>query len=566
MKHFLLFTLFYTLTITLNSQTEYPPIIWSSGLSTNPGVNEEIGIEFFDIAAEPLSGSIFVAANCFAPTTFPNGQTIIPGAGGNNLLLIKYNGQGGIDWIKDLGWLGDLAQTVHICADGADGVFLSTNFSLPEYDFGNGVVATLNCTGGNCVNVFITRFNSAGTAVWTKTIASGENNSIQTRGLEFTSSGQLFISGNYYGLPLTFGPGFEYPNIFDNGLFIARYDANTGAIEKTNFAHSEFGPIESYHLAANNNGQAMIAGLFSQGLEFEDGLTIESPGNSNIGFAVGLDTDCKANWARTINSEDYFDLLGIDMDEAGNSYFAIDASTNLLVDNNEITSINTAYAGIVLKLSQNEASIPVIIPYQTDDYAILDVKLDHWGHIYTSGYYSDNLTIGAINLEIDGCVDALITGSSNEGNLQWARMVGGTGCEAIVNDYYAANLAVDALGFLHTTALYIEGFEEDGFSQEGTGGMVIKFYTSIVGTNEPQLIGELKLSPNPGNGDFNLELELMPLSPTHLSIHDLGGREVFRKEITQTQMAISTELPAGVYIASIQNGTRLDRQKLVVQH
>lgn len=57
----------------------------------------------------------------------------------------------------------------------------------------------------------------------------------------------------------------------------------------------------------------------------------------------------------------------------------------------------------------------------------------------------------------------------------------------------------------------------------------------------------------------------MPAANTRLIVQDLSGREVYRQVIAEQQTVINSALPVGAYIVTVQNGARLERQKLIVQ-
>lgn len=409
------------------------------------------------------------------------------------------------------------------------------------------------------------KFSSAGELKWARSIYGAENTFFTVSGIETDNSGNLFLSGNYDGATANFGPNFVYNNLPGSGFFLASFEGATGTPQTVHFAAPDSDPATSVHLAVNNSGQIVLAGYLSGTLKFANGLSVGSPNNDGEDFVAGLAANGDAQWARVIRSTDYAAVLGIDMDEEGQAYLAIDASVDLIVDNTTVANISSTYAGTVLKVGATEFSVPVFIPYDSDDYTVMDVELDNWGIIYTAGYSSESVTIGDSTVTIDGCADGLLTATSSEGVFQWARSIGGVGCEAFPNDYFASSIAIDGVGFLHAAGLFVDSFEEDGFSLTGTGGFVAKFNTSIVDTEEPATIGNLQINPNPNAGSFVLNLDDAPGQNTLLQIHDLHGRLVFAQEIQSTQQEINTVLPAGAYIVTLQADKLLARQKLIVQ-
>lgn len=529
-----------------------------------PDFPDDSGIEILDIAVEPTLGDVYIAATCFAPCTFAPGIAIIPTPAGGSIAIAKYDSQGKFKWVNNLGYLGAEGQSIHISSASLDGVYIAASFSTPEIDFGNGVKVADNCTI-YCEDVFLAKIAANGNAQWAKTISGGNNALINVSGVELDAAGILHLAGNYESTAVDFGGNFAYNALPGVGFFLAEYSISSGDPLKVHFAAPQSGAANAQHFALNQNGQMLLAGPFSDTLKFENGLSIVEPNDTTGYFVAGLAADGNAQWVRNLGSSDYFDVLGVDIDESGQGYLAIDASTDLILDTNTILYINSLYAGLVLKLGASSFSLPVLIEYNTYDYVIMDVELDPSGNIYTAGFTTEPVNFVGANVPVDGCVDGLITATSSEGLPQWARTVGQTGCEAFVNNQYSACLAFDGAGHLYATGLFTEGFEEDGIVLAGQGGFVAKFNTSIVGTAEPISIEELKISPNPNMGNFSITLKEFPSYSTQLIVHDLCGREVFRQEIFTLQTQIQTLLPAGAYVATVQNKQRLERQKLIVQ-
>ncbi len=562
MKHIFLLTAALLYASQGFAQTSYPPIIWAADVNTVTNDPFDGGIEYLDIAADPLSGGVYAVVSCRAKSNFDDQIIVTPDSNSVSLALVKYDYQGNLEW---LGYLGFLSEGAQICTGPAGEVYLSSTFSAPELDFGNGVTVTRNCTT-DCDEIYVAKISAEGQAQWARSVYGNEGSFFLVAGIEADQEDHVFLLGNYEGTSANFGANNMYNNLPESSFFLARYNAQTGATQAVHFASEESGPAVGLHLAANHNGQLVLGGYFVGTLQFENGLVVETTNTiTGDAFIAGLNANGEALWAKNVGSSNYMDVLGIAIDEEGQAYMAIDASVDLKLDNSTILSINSEYAGIVLKVGSSAFSVPVFIEYDTEDYTVMDVELDNWGNIYTAGYTSEPVEIGSSTYTIDGCVDGLLTATSQDGLLQWVRTIGGTGCEGIANYYYASSIAFDGVGFLHATGVFIDGFEEDGISVPGSGGFVAKFNTSIVDTQEPASIGNLQINPNPNAGSFVLNLDDAPGQNTLLQIHDLHGRLVFTQEIQSTQQEINTVLPAGAYIVTLQADKLLARQKLIVQ-
>lgn len=470
-----------------------PPLIWSAGIKSAPDSPDDSGIELLDIAVEPTQGDVYVVTNCYTPCTFAPGIVFTPASTLTPFtVLAKYDYLGNFKWANNLGFINSDYASVHICSAAQDGVYITSPFAIPEVSFGNGIKVTQSCPT-NCTEVFLAKIGSNGLANWAKTVHGNVNGTFSAAGIEADESGTLYLAGNYTGSTVNFGGNFIVNNLPGAGFFLATYSSAAGVPQAAYFAAPTSGPARAQHLAVNDNDQLVLAGAFNGTFSnFANGLSINAPIDADGYFVAGLNSDGTAQWVHEISSSDYSDILGIDIDQEGQAYVAVDASVDLRVDNTTLANISTNYAGSVVKMGPGDISLPVYIGYNTDDYAVMDVKLDNNGIIYTAGYTSIPLTIGSTNVTVDGCLDGLLTATRNDGVHQWARSVGGSGCEGIVNNRYAASIAFDGVGFMHVTGLFYNGFEEEGHTLPDQGCSVAKFNTSIVGTDEPASIGNLQ--------------------------------------------------------------------------
>jgi hypothetical protein len=561
--YYLAFILFYQLQ-TGFSQNTFPPIQWLDDVQTNLGSQDESGIEVYDIAVTG-DGALYAALRCYSDCTFSNGQTVSPSVNGESLVLVKYDLQGNIDWLKELGFVGILFSGARIMTTNSGGVFIAGSFSVPNINFGNGISVSRKCSS-DCDEIFVARYTADGQAEWARTITGSESIYLSLIGLETDQSGKLYLAANYTGSVLNLGPNLIYNNLPGSSFFWANFDGSTGAPQIARFANADSGPAELIHLDVNNSGQAVLVGSFTDSLKFASGVRVVSTNAFQHYFVAGLNPSGGVTWARVLSSSEYAYVEGIDMDEQGRAYLAIDASGDLKLDNGTILTISSTYAGSVLRLNATGFAIPVFIEFDLEDYAVSDVALDAEGNIYTSGYISEVINVDGEAVNFDGCFDGLITATSSNGLHLWARTVGGTGCEAIVNAYNASTMAFDADGFLYTSGLFLDGFSEDGFNRPGDGAFLAKYNSNTVNTEEPYNFGTLPISPNPNKGTFTLNLLSEPVANAWLRIHDLSGREVFNQEITSLQTEINTTLSAGAYFVSLQNGANLFRQKMIVSH
>jgi len=563
MKNKLVTYILLLFSIPCFAQSVYPPISWLSEIKTT----ESYGANIMDIAVEPVLGNVYIAGRCEYPCTFSNGMTITPNIFDEySFFLAKYDSQGALLWVKNLGSYGLISYPFHISLAKPDGVFITTTFKKQQVNLGNGVTINSSCAT-NCWEMFVAKFNADGEAQWAKSIIGSVNSYFNAHDIVENGAGTLILTASYEDSLVNFGPNFLYTNIPQNSFFIAEYNAATGQIINAHFPSKDSGRSVLSQLAINSSGQMVIVGGFNGNLKFENGLNITSGNINGSKFVASLDANGNAQWVRGIRSSIWNDILGLDIDEDGNAYLGIGAKSDLILDNTPILNINSDYASFVIKIDSSSFSVPVFIEHNNNEpYVVMDVHLDKTGTIYTSGFSSESLSIGTEDVTVDGCRDALLTATSSEGDLLWARTVGGTGCEFFGNYGYASNFDLDQNGYLYATGSYYNGFSEDGISLANAGALVAKFNTSSVETEEPSSMGDLKISPNPSTGNFSIAFQERSSGIAQLTVYDLGGRKVYSQAITEFQTFINASLPVGAYLVTVQNSVRIERQKLIIQH
>ena len=99
----------------------------------------------------------------------------------------------------------------------------------------------------------------------------------------------------------------------------------------------------------------------------------------------------------------------------------------------------------------------------------------------------------------------------------------------------------------------------------GLGGQLWYLQRETVSRPEParRFAAELTVYPNPTTGEVNITGEFRPGQPLQLRVLDLNGRVVQEEELNIPSTHLN--LPAGVYIIEVRQGTQLGREKVVLR-
>jgi len=100
---------------------------------------------------------------------------------------------------------------------------------------------------------------------------------------------------------------------------------------------------------------------------------------------------------------------------------------------------------------------------------------------------------------------------------------------------------------------------------------VLNYFSSfVVGVDESSADSEIAIYPNPGTGDFTLELEAMNSAPLTIDIIDFQGRviqQVASGISGQKRIALTlgNEVSNGIYLVRVQQGNEISTKSLVLQ-
>jgi hypothetical protein len=203
---------------------------------------------------------------------------------GNGVFVAKLDASGGHVWSKlfnqqNIGVTG-------LATDGAGSVFLTGTFGQ-SVNFGGGALLSF---GG--VDVFLVKFNSSGTHVWSKNFG-GANDAVlagQGRGGQYgmavaTDPGGNVIITGYFDSPVDFGGGpLAVSGASD--VFVAKFNGAGSLLWGERFGDASNNPQTGTSVATDAAAHVFVAGTFAGTIDFGNGALTAS---ANLdGFVVKL--------------------------------------------------------------------------------------------------------------------------------------------------------------------------------------------------------------------------------------------------------------------------------------
>jgi hypothetical protein len=225
-------------------------VIWAQG-STSSG-----GSDFGYSCATDHSGNVYITG-MINSSTIHFGSFTLNGAGGTDMFIVKYDGNGNVIWAKTPG-APFFDRGMDIATDDSGNVFVVGHFASGSIHFGT---ITLFNYSTNVDNVFLVKYNSAGTALWAKgSYAAGAN---YGWGVATDHSGNCYITGRYSYSPMII---FDTDTLFNAvpgnaEVFIVKYNGS-GIIQ---WAKNGNGPGVDfgYGLATDSAGNVYLTGAYS---------------------------------------------------------------------------------------------------------------------------------------------------------------------------------------------------------------------------------------------------------------------------------------------------------------
>jgi hypothetical protein len=155
----------------------------------------------FDLAlavAVDSAGNSFVSGNFFSSTASFGGNITLTNSGENDVFVAKYDPSGTALWARQVKGASD-DYGYGLVADGAGNCYVTGTFFSSVATFATG----LTLTNGGYNDIFLAKYDPAGTALWTR--KAGGNSDDYSFALAIDSATNLYLAGNLYSTNATFG-------------------------------------------------------------------------------------------------------------------------------------------------------------------------------------------------------------------------------------------------------------------------------------------------------------------------------------------------------------------------
>ncbi len=388
-------------------------VVWANSAG---GDYSEAG---FGVKAD-ANGNVIVTGS-FNSTSLSFGSTVLTNIGFSNIFLVKYNSAGNITWARQAGGTGS-DEAYKLAIDNNNVIYLTGYFSSPTIAFG--FTTLTNASAGNS-DIFITKYNQAGIALWAKSAGGTTNEAAYD--ITVDNSENVILTGSFTSSSITFGNA-THPNSGGTDIFIVKFDA-LGNVLWTN-SYGSNGNEESYGISSDGSGNITFTGYYSSGTINLGTSTFSNfaPGYSDI-ITVKLNSSGNILWAKSSAGSGIEEAYDVTTDNSGNvimtGYFG---SPDITFGTTSIT--NSAYGGYDIFLVKYDSTGNLIwadSAGSTGNEAAYTISTDNNENIYIAGgYTSSSLSFGSETLSNQGLADIFVTKYNAAGAILWAKCFGGT--------------------------------------------------------------------------------------------------------------------------------------------
>ncbi len=265
--------------------------------------------------------------------------------------------------------------------------------------------------------------------------------------IAINTNGNIFITGYFASLSITFGSITLYNDTDEYDVFIAKYDTNGNVLWAKSAGGTSLDYV--YDIATDASGNVYITGTFwSPTITF--GLTtLSNAGRCDI-FIAKYDANGNVLWAKSIGGADYDEGCSIATDGSGNVYVTgYFCSPSITFDPYTLTNAG----GVNIFIVKYDANGNVLWAKSAGgpgyDKAN-GIATDPKGNVYiTGGFESQFISFGSITLTNSGDGDIFIAKYDANGNVLWAKSAGGPGYDK------ANGIATDPKGNVYITGSFI---------------------------------------------------------------------------------------------------------------
>ena len=478
----------------------------------------------------------YIAGGYFNSEVIQLGDYTLTKNGNDNrqdALLIKYNSKGGVEWASNIGGNNN-DHIVSVAATNDGGYIVGGYFSgniqvgdktiygyanndgiIIKYDKNNKVewidsignynddeIETVSITndGGYIVGGYfesskinigdyelvnsnikaagmIIKYNKEGEVEWAKCIDGDLNEDVE-KVIE-TSSGDYIAVGSFESEEIQLGD-YTLKNFTNSGSSDGMI-IKLGNVELGNPVVTKtegIGGSDSdyiYSVAETKDGGYVAGGDFSGSIQVGDN-TLKSNLNTD-GIIIKYDREGEVEWVRSVGESGIDVIYSVTAASDGGVIVGGRFQASIQVGDNTLTS-NGYFDGMIIKYdSEGEVEWAKNIGGSDSDYIYSVAETKDGGYIAGGYFKSSSINLDNYTLQNKGNEEGMLIKYSYDGKVEWARSVGGSNDDEITSVVETKDGGYIAGGYFKSSSIQVEDYTLTNTSSSTfyTDGMIIKY-------------------------------------------------------------------------------------------
>ena len=381
-------------------------------------------------------------------------------------MIIKYSREGEVEWARSIGGSNDdYINSVAVTVEGeiiVGGYFRSNNIELDE---------THSLTNVGSWDGMVIKYSREGEVEWARSIGGSSDDRIQS--VAVTEEGEIVVGG-YFSSKIELDESHSLTNAGVKDGMVIKY-SREGELEwARSIGGSRSDEINS--VAVTEEGEIVVGGYFSSKIELDESHSLTTAGISD-GMVIKYSREGELEWARRVGESngDYVHSVATTSDGsilAGGSF----ASERIIVGNYTLERVGTGYSdGMVIKYSkEGEVEWARSIGGSASD-EINSVAVTEEGEIVVGGYfYSSRIELDeSHSLTTAGGDDGMVIKYSREGEVEWAKSIGGSASDKINSVAVTEEGEIVVGGYFYSSSITVGDYTLTNV--DDSDGMVIKY-------------------------------------------------------------------------------------------
>ena len=334
----------------------------------------------------------------------------------NHLLLVKYSEEGNVEWIKKLMLDGISEYSGTLIKTDDDGYVIGGFF-----DDGSTTVSQKTNYDG-----FIIKYNFEGERQWFHSFGGIGDDEVYS--VIQMNDGSYRVAGSFDSSSVDLGYGRIMNNVNKHDGMIIKFeevDVSSMYVEKA--TSTELLNIVSTNIY--NDGSYVVGGCFNDDLDLGNGNLLKNEGSSDI-VVIKYDFLGNIQWAKTIGGEKYEYITAVTQcDDGGCIVTGTFTSDEINIDNKIKLKNKTKYNddSFIIKYSfEGVVEWARSIGGIGNDSVTSVTEMSDGGYIVAGNFESSNIIIDdEVKLSNTGKQNGMIIKYSHDGNVEWAQSING---------------------------------------------------------------------------------------------------------------------------------------------